>query len=323
MALAILLSLASCSRDEVEQVRFSVATEGSVTTVKVDETVRFLFGGTPDYITFYAGDEGNNYAYRERTKAELSHLEMSCTVRQQYNDINYLDQELLHIYLSTDFTGEYTAEAIHQATWIPISGNEYGRLPVPIPSSASAVETSGTTDLSRYIDINQPFYVAVLYQAAGREKIPTSNSGGQYISRPRVDVTNFYLHKTTTDGHRISVTNASTEWGFRTLIESSATGTNYQLTDNGFLFQPQKATIDATTGREPDEIIWMVSQAVDPCSVEPDRGTPIKSIEGYLSSYNYSYRQAGTYTATFIATNANLWNSEQEMRQITIQVNNP
>ena len=323
MAMAMLLTLASCSRDTVDEVRFSVATEGGVTTLKVDESVRFLFSGNPDYITFYAGDEGNNYAYRERTKAELSQLQMECTVRQQYNDVNYLEQELLHIYLSTDFTGEYTAEALHQATWIPISGGEYGRLPVPIPTSAAAVETTGSTDLSRYIDINKPFYVAVLYQAAGREEIPTSNSGGRYITRPRVDVSNFYLHKTTTDGHLISVKNASTEWGFRTLIESSATGTNYQLTDNGFLFQPQKATLDAATGREPDEIIWMVSQEVDPCSVEPDRGTPIKSIEGYLSSYSYSYREAGTYTATFIATNANLWNSEQEMRQITIQVNNP
>lgn len=323
MALCTLLTLASCSRDEVDEVRFSVSTEGNVTTVKVDEPICFLFNGHPDYITFYAGDEGNNFAYRNRTTAELSGLQMACTIRQQYNDVNYLDQELIHIYLSTDFTGEYTVEALHQATWIPISGNEYGRLPVPIPTSASAVETSGSTDLSRYIDINKPFYVAVLYQAPGRNEIPASNGGGRYITRPRVDVTNLYLNKTTVDGQSLSVTNASTGWGFRTLIESTATGTNYQLTDNGFLFQPQKATLDASTGREPDEMIWMVSQEVDPCSVEPDRGTPIKSIEGYLGSYSYSYRQAGTYTATFIATNANLWNSEQEMRQLTIQVNNP
>ena len=126
-----------------------------------------------------------------------------------------------------------------------------------------------------------------------------------------------------TDGERRSVTNASTEWGFRMVTESSATQTNYQTTDNGLLFQPQKATIDEATGREPDEVVWMVSQQINPCSVSPDCGTPIKTMEAYLRSYSYTYKEPGTYTATFVATKANLWDSQQQTIQLTIQVNEP
>lgn len=323
LAVALVWIATGCDRDSADEVSFNVTTEGNVSLIKSDESVTFLFEGNPDYITFYAGDAGNNYAYRQRTEAKLSSLTMECAVRQQYNDVHYLDQELLHIYLSTDFNGNYTPEAIHQATWIPISGREYGRLPVPIPTSASAVETEGSIDLSPYIDINKPFYVAFFYNAAGREEIPTANGGGKYIVRPRVDVSNLNLHKQTTDGERLSLTNTSTEWAFHIVMESSGTGTNYQINDNGLLFQPQKATIDAATGYEPDEVIWMVSQQINPCSVEPDRGTPIKSIETYLRSYSYTYKQTGTYTATFVATNANLWDSQQEIRQLTIEVKQP
>ena len=323
LATALAALATGCSRDSVDEVCFNVTTEGNVSLIKRGESVNFLFEGNPDYITFYAGDAGNNYANRQRTEARLSSLSMECSVRQQYNDVNYLSQELLHIYLSTDFSGDYTPEAIHQATWIPISGREYGRLPVPIPTSASAVESNGSTDLANYIDINKPFYVAFLYNAAGRESIHSANGNGRYITRPRVDVSNLNLHKQTEDGEQLSVTNTITEWAFRIVMERSATQTNYQINDNGLLFQPQKATIDAATGREPDEVIWMVSREINPCTVEPDRGTPIKSIEAFLRSYNYTYKQAGTFTATFVATNANLWNSKEQVRQLTIQVNEP
>lgn len=325
LALAALLmgTASGCSRDDADDVSFNVTTEGNVSLVRSDESVTFLFAGNPDYITFYAGDAGSNYAYRQRTEAELSSLTMECTVCQQYNDVNYLNQELLHIYLSTDFNGHYSIDNIRQATWIPVSGSGVGCLPVPVPTSAAAVETNGSIDLSRYIDINTPFYVAFFYQAAGREEVPATNGGGKYVVRPRVDVSNLNLHKQTTDGERLTLTNTTTEWAFRTVIESSGTGTNYQVNDNGLLFQPQKAVIDAATGREPDEKIWMVSQQINPCSVEPDRGTPIKSIEAYLPSYIYVYKEPGIYTATFVATNANLWDSRQEVRQLTIEVKQP
>lgn len=317
LLLAILAT--ACDRDAVDDVEFDVTLKGTA-TISAGEDVTFLFDGNADYITFYSGCHENNYANRERTETELSSLKMTCNIRQQYNDKDYLNQELFFAYLSTDFSGIYTADELNRATWIPISGREFNRLPVPVPTSASPVETSGTIDLSTYIGLEKKFYIAFQYNAPGRTSFPAANGSGRYINRPRVDVTGLALLKTTADGQDINVNNAITEWGFRPIYQQSVENKNYQVNDNGLLFQPQKAGIDTTTGREPDEIVWMVSTLINPKSVEPDRGTAIKSIEAALPSYTYTYKEAGTYTATFIATNANLWNGNQLMKQITITV---
>lgn len=321
--LLLLWAGSSCNRDAVDGLTFQVKTEGGVNIVKTDQEIHFLLEGNADYIVFYSGEEGSNYDHRTRTEAEIASLTMSCEIKQQYNDLNYWGKEIFHIYLSTDFSGAYTPEAANRATWIPLSGKEYGHLPVPVPSSASAVSTSGSIDLSAYTDINKPFYIAFQYNAFGRDAIPASNGGGRYTNRPRIDVTGLTLRKVTAEGQVVEQDNAISQWAFQPILQQSATGTNYQVNDNGLLFQPQKATIDATTGREPDEIVWMVSGPIHPRQMEPDRGTPIQSIEARLTTYSYAYRKAGNYTATFVASNANLWDSTQKVSQVTIQVQEP
>ena len=310
----------ACSRNEVDDVRFEVSVDNA-DQLKAGGNVTFRFSGNADYITFYSGTSGNNYANRQRTEADLQSLSMSCALKQQYNDSAYLNKEVIGVFLSTDFSGDYTAEALNKATWIPLSGREYNRLPVPCPVSASAVETAGEIDLAPFVSLGQPFYIAFQYNAAGRNTIPTANGGGHYTNRPRVDITDLTMTKVTTDGETVEVTNAISEWAFRIVFQQSATRTNYQVNDTGLLFQPQKASVDATTGKEPDEIVWMVSGQINPRTVEPDRGTAIKTIEAHLPSYTCSYPTAGTYNATFIATNANLWNGKQEVRQLTITIN--
>ena len=64
----------------------------------------------------------------------------------------------------------------------------------------------------------------------------------------------------------------------------------------------------------------MVSTLIDPRKVDPDRGIPIKSIEGRLTEYEHVYSQPGTYTATFVATNANMWDSKSTIRQLTVSI---
>ena len=193
---------------------------------------------------------------------------------------------------------------------------------MPMATAASAAETSGTVDLSLFTNINKKFYVAFQYNAEGRDAIPEANGNNKYTNRPRVDITNLKMQKTTTDGQVIDITDAIKEWAFRPIYQQSSTMTNYQVSDNSLLFQPQKATLNAE-GKEPNEVVWMVSQNINPRSVEPDRGTAIQSIEARLNKYSYSYRKAGTYTATFVAKNANMWESKATVRKLTIVVQEP
>lgn len=319
MLLIWAVAAASCDPDGVDCAKFDVTVLNGG-TVTAGQNAVFLFNGNADYLTFYSGCPENNYDNRNRTEAELTALKMSCTIRQQYNDRDYLNREIFFIYLSTDFSGIYTPEEISKATWIPISGKEYHRLPVPVPTSASPVETSGNIDLSTFVGLEQNFYIAFLYKAPGRASIPQSNGSGRYTNRPRIDVSNLNMLKLTADGQEVNLNNAVTGWGFRPVYQQSVNNKNYQVNDNGLLFQPQKAEVDATTGREPDETVWMVSTLIRPKAVEPDRGTAIKSMEANLSSYAYTYKTPGTYTATFVATNANLWNGNQIVKQVTVNV---
>ncbi len=313
--LFLALLMMACNRDSVDDVQFGVRVEKTE-----NRNVTFLFSGNADYITFYSGDFENNYEHIGRSRVELSELEMSCTIRQQYNDVNYLDKEVVFAYISKDFSGIYTVEELSKATWIPISGREAHRLTVPVPTSAAEVEVASRIDLSQFIGLDEKFYIAFQYNAAGRSEIPSANSNGKYTTRPRVDVTALNLRRKDIHGQEFYTNETSTEWGFRIIYQESV-GSNYQLTDDGFLLQPGKGYIDATTQKENNEVVWLVSGLLDPSAVEPDRGIALKSIEGSLKSYTHTYKNAGEYTATFIATNANLWESSQMIEQINVTVN--
>lgn len=318
LTIAAAAALGACS-DSVEPVDFSVSVPAGQ-SVDAGEPVRFAFAGNPDYITFFSGESGCDYAASDRYEAEISDLRLSCDMRQQYNDRDYLDRQLIYAYVSTDFNGDYTPEGINAADWTPLTGVGANSLPVPVPSSASAVSTSGAIDLGRYAGTDTPFYIAFLYNAPGRAVIPEANGGGRYIVRPRIDITDLKITKTLSDGTTAVLDNASTQFGMRPVYESSYSGSNYRVTDDGMLFQPVAAVADALTGREPDERVWMVSARIDPRKVEPDRGVAVKSIGARLDFYEHVYTMPGTYTATFVATNANLWDSKRCVRQLTITV---
>lgn len=45
---------------------FNISIEDGKTTFKVDETVNFVLSGNPNYITFYSGETGKEYQYKDR-----------------------------------------------------------------------------------------------------------------------------------------------------------------------------------------------------------------------------------------------------------------
>ena len=306
----VAIAAAACSRDEVEApTRF---TASAPQTCVAGEEVHFSFSGNAEYIVFYSGEPGNNYEFRHRTNAEADALKLSMDVRQQYNDQHYHNTRLLHVYVSTDFSGEYTPEEVLKATWLPVSGAEAALLPVPVATTASAVETSGSVDQSKFLNINRTFYVAVLYKADGRTVVPTTNNGAQaqYKTRPRIDVTNFRL----TAEHNGAATSLQP---YFTPVMVSSVGANYKVLDDGLLFQP----LAVSGGIEPDEEVWMVSALIDPTAVEPDKGTPLKSIaDNPIKFTTHTYATQGEYKPTFVATNANMWQGKEVVRQLNIKV---
>lgn len=306
--------LMSCDRNGVDDIRFSVKVQNNATTVRAGEPVTFLFEGNAEYIAFFSGESGNNYANIDRDSVGISALGMGCTIKQQYTDTEYRGQEIIQAYISTDFNGKYTLDDIRKADWRKITGQGDNLLPVPLTESSPTDQTSGAIDLMDYR--NRAFYVAFRYHAPRRTDVPASSGGGRYVVAPRIDVNPLTLQKTTAEGESVLWDNPSTEWAFRVVYESSTQTSNYSANDGGLLFQPQQNQEHT----DDDVTVWMVSRLIRPWEVEPDRGTAIKSSDAYLTSYTHTYANPGEYQVTFIATNANLWNSDRMVKQLTLTV---
>lgn len=298
----------ACDRDEAKSVEFGVSIGN--TTVYAGEVVNFEFDGNPDYVVFYPGTKACSYANRERTRIELDSIGVSCSIEQVYNDVpSYSGETIMHAFVSQDYSGEQTPEAIQKATWTDISGPGEDLLNMPIVTSATLPAVSAKVNLSDYLD--SKFFFAFRY-VAGPNNNPTSGYG-----KPRVQIKDLTMIKREPDKNIISMTDALNDWAFNTVQVKVAkeNNTQYLIAQNMLTFFPDKAT-----EKTRDVEVWMVSQEIDPTLVQPDRGMPIKSTNAKLPTYQYTYDKPGTYTATFIATNANMWNSKQAVREVTVTV---
>ena len=67
---------------------------------------------------------------------------------------------------------------------------------------------------------------------------------------------------------------------------------------------------------------WLISNPILlNGSCDPDAGVAIKNISQTLEIYSHTYEEAGTYTATFVANNANyVHQGGQVIRELTINV---
>lgn len=309
----------SCS-DRVDSVNFNVSVPQEI---YAGEPVTFTFDGNPDYIVFYSGTAGNQYANHNRTNIGIDRMDISYYITQRYTTRQDFKEPILHVMVSEDFTGEQTAAAIQAATWTELSaqtGSTTAEKPFPVPNP-DAVEQNPTgyaratnVDFSAYKD--KKFFFAFKYLAGLHPTISGgSGANATYANHPRIDITEMNMQKVAAgSGETILMDDLQNEWGFSTIFVNSTTQATYTVSSNTLMFQPQGDHRD-----QPVEV-WMVSQRLDPTAVEPDRGTALKGTNIALSSYQYTYPEPGTYTATFIATNANMWDSSQVVREVTFEV---
>lgn len=307
----IAAGLTACDMDEVKSVDFGVNLETA--TAYVGDAVQFQFDGNPDYIIFYPGTKACSYANRERSRLELDSIGISCRIDQVYTDLpSYSGKEktIMHAFISKDYTGELTPEALQKANWTDISGDGENQLNMPVATTSPTVPTvDSNINLSPYL--NSQFYIAFRY-AAG-----PNNTPGSTYSKPRVQIKDLTLVKREPDNNIIKMADAVGEWGFNTIRVkvASPNNTKYEVSKNELFFFP-----DAATEKSRDSEVWMVSQLLTPEAVQPDRGMPIKGTNAKLPTYEFTYTKPGTYTATFVATNANIWDSKQTVREVTVTV---
>ena len=271
----------------------AVATEKK--TYHVGEEVNFKFSGNPGVITFYSGEVGNDYAYRNGRILPAGKVTVTMST-----SVNYGSQpDQFAILASTDFNGKYTIGDIKAATWTDITGR------FTLATDVNYVN-AGLADVSDLVVEGKPMYFCLRYIYD-----PARGAGRTWGIRTFEVNTNTILGKTTL------ATQTTAGFGLyyygpkETTGRSGITSTTITLRSNA-----AGNTADYTED-------WCVSSGMEAGSKDlgPDRPVPVK---GYSDArpdfYTYTYTAAGNYTARFVATNATIKEVSTMVKEVEVEV---
>lgn len=292
--LSLFVLLLACRRDEISEPAFTVTTARA--EYKAGDTVVFRFSGEPDIITFYSGEAGKEYRYRNRTDIEGGVTEMEFSSRVLYgSQVNNM-----RVVASTNFSGIYDSANIKKGTWADISSRF--KLATAANGALSTVTPSGKADISDLVVKGKPLYIA--YQYVGEK--PPGTSPTQRTWR----VQSFSMTNTLPGmpaASLVTLTNAS--WISVDLIN---TANKWTVAADMLQFAPN-GTLEASED-------WIITKPVFVTKVAPDKGTPIKEFSQRKNEFNYVFPTAGTYTVTLVASNTSAKEQLTVVKELTLKI---
>lgn len=304
------LAVSGCRKEfeKVEDVDFSVRTSAPV--YKVGEPVVFRMSGKPDFITFYSGEVGNDYAYKDTDRITETGMTFSFTTTTSSGTDGYPNPSSVPVAYSSDFSGEYTEEAVRQATWHDITDN----FQMPDNTGVSSLFSNDFYITSLYEDDGKPLYFSFHYVVDAFDQSAAGGAG-----------------------------NGRTQWNFGSISFNGVAGETiselYDMVSAGWQivltpsYDGQSSMPDINASRillrsefKPDHQLecWAVSgpiYKVDNINNGPDRGLGIKSVaDADMTSYSYTYNEPGEYQVAFVAANANVYDRKEVVRHVTVKV---
>ena len=302
--IGLLLLLAAMACDKQMELApglddFQVQTASN--TYKVGDEVIFTLSGDPNMITFYSGEEFQDYAYKDgrtivvnRTLLSFSSARPSAAGAQPQQH---------SVWVSTDFNGNYTDFShVSAATWTEITNHfTYG-------TSGTFVQ-SGQLDISNLLVEGKPLYVAY-----------------RYITRPQREngVVRSFLVQTfsligETSGAPVIISEHGGA-GFRIVEQNPETAPSRSATTATRLTLLGNLLTDT---HDPATETWAITKGFDTGNIElgPDLPMAIKGNENpRLEEHRYVYNEPGTYRVVFVATNANAKDSKRVIRELEITI---
>lgn len=269
--------------------------------------VAFSLNGNADVISFYSGEIGGDYNYRDGRILELQGLNASFS-----SNLNSGTQgaETLTIFASVDFNGVYEIEDIHAATWIDITD----RFTIaPLVVGGQDFVPSGVVDLADLTGLGNPLYLA-FRQITRNQAI--------YGGQTQIRIRDWLLASQTELGLTVLATQGTAGW---------------VLVEHG-LFRPSRPSVSAsqiilrgnhgTLTSHPAEFqaeteAWVISQPIYAGDVDlgPDRPLPIKSREDLpLETFIHEYSGPGEYDAVFMGSNVNIEREHKIYKNIKVVI---
>lgn len=359
------LFFTSCERDlncDMDDVNVTVATndqvryEGNILTVKKGTPIEFLLHGEPDFVSFFSGEIGHQYIFRNRTElspADIESCELKFSVWAQYGKASSCVNQFDVLYMAGSdaeaqrsgaiFPGlsktDFEADSVlveKNTPWKELVSRE--KLPQKPVSGASAANDY-SFNLKSYI--GQKMTLALVLNRDKSEAISANNPDD-----PKATIVQSTFH--------VQDMHIQTKWknGRITKSYASAFGFTPLNMKNKTVFKDQDEVImpadreygSVTLGGVPGmwnlnniangnftiqgcavnevwKYSWLVSDYLNLTECpEPDTSVKVKDITVDQNSYSYTYNQVGTYTATFVLNKANYHDAASTTRELIINV---
>jgi len=296
--LLLLITVGACKKENsIDLSGFDVRTDAL--TFKAGEEVTFRLTGDPSQLSFYSGEVGNSYNFKDEARVdEVDQLIFSFETHNTLTEVvNY------QVMLSTDFNGIYDYENITAATWQNLSSRFNWAAPAVWPNGW---EGSGGVNIVDVVEPGKPFYIAYKYVVPA---IPIGTVPGRGW-RTRAHI----LDLTTKYGYTSRLANyAGMSWKQVKKVEMTSSSV---ITSSIMLFGAP------STYREEYEE-WGVSKAfsADEVNLGVDRSVPIKGYSDVpLNEYKHIYTESGNYRVTFVAANKTGYNDKEVVKHIDITI---
>lgn len=331
-ALALLFALSSCDQSDLgTPVDFSVKLDSENTYV-AGESVRFNFSGTYENIVFFSGEDTHKYKYKERyqlSPEDVKSASLNLTLVSQYgHDAD--TKSAMDIYVSDSFDGlngfDYEADMIKLNAMVDagLPGWELiDTVPGKIFASSRTIEFQKSYPLDgKYI---AQFSLAFHYHP-NWDTDETKNSWKKFCyfsgdlslelfgaSPSKQDIRTLNYVGIVTNNQE-TFTNP-----YGTVAWNGLSG--------GYLYDyPGKGSIafvggkNAISGGVNDLDLWMISAPITLNMIDPDTGETIKGFIDYMDSYDYTFEEPGTYTVSFVASNASHLGVSQVVKEVTVTI---
>ena len=297
--------LSSCKKDVPGNVDENASFNASLVSdrIQAGNAAEFVLTENPDIISFYSGEIGHEYRYRDRTVLEGGSLKVKFETRLQ----NVAMDSSLEVMISNDFSGVYDSASVVNAHW----KNMNSFFTYPLPSDPLSVfypcgpMQGDFADFTDSVTNGEPFYYAFKYT----NKTPSSIIWSiNKMSMYNVFTAGNIPSATIIDSNQITSGNfASVQINDQGVTRWSTSSTYLKCTNSSA----------APVGAE----YWYISRPLNPSAVAPDVPVVIKNItQNPMTSYRYTYNQPGTYKATFVARYARLNFQKTIVREFTVTV---
>lgn len=298
-SLFVLAALVACNkRDKVDAPDFNVST--AKTTYKVGDSVVFNFTNSPDIITFYSGESGFEYRYKDRTELAGGTTNLNFSSRVLFGT----QANNMRVMASSDFTGKYDTNSVKAATWTEITSRF--TLATAAAGANSAITESGVANISDLILSGKPLYIAYRYVG---EKPP-----GATATQRTWRVHSFNLNNTYPNGDVISLASLFTAGWVNVDFKNPANFWKPEVSLGYLNYAPAGSLVESED--------WAISKPFFVAQVSPDKGVAIKEYMARKTEHIYIFNNPGTYKVTFVGANTNAKEIKSIVKELDITVTN-